>query len=384
MNSNETRAALPCEEAESTPLNWARRMADSVLRRAPLLPEKWAYEHGVVLKGIESVGRQTGQVEYYEYIQKNLDVFITPDGGIRTYHPEVYNLDHLNNGKLLLWLERQTGELRYRKAAYLLRSQLQTQPRTKSGGFWHKRIYPHQMWLDGLYMGMPFYAEFAKRFNEPEAFADIALQFRVIERQAKDPRTGLFYHGWDESKEQSWADPVTGCSPSFWGRAMGWLVMALVDVLDYYPAALPERAEILRIFQECMKALTKVQDSASGVWYQVLDQGRRPGNYQEASASCMFLYAIAKGIRMGYLESMFREIAGKAYAGIIKNFVRVTPTGLVDLTGICGVAGLGGAPCRDGSYEYYIHEPIRLNDYKGLGAFILACAEMEKLAALGG
>jgi unsaturated rhamnogalacturonyl hydrolase len=356
---------------------WSQRIADSVMRRNPLLQEKWAYEHGVILKGLKSVWLKTGESKYFDYIKKNLDLFITADGRIKTYRPEMYNLDHLNNGKLLFLLYRQTGDDRYRQAACLLRSQLQSQPRTNAGGFWHKQIYPHQMWLDGLYMATPFYAEFAKEYHEPEAFDDIALQFKVIERQAKDSKTGLFYHGWDESKTQSWANPETGCSPNFWGRAMGWFVMALVDVLDYFPKEHQERAELLHIFRDCIAALTAVQDEATGVWYQVLDQKGRSGNYIEASASCMFLYAIAKGVGLGYLDVANLENARKAYRGIIKNFVSVDAAGLINLNGICGVAGLGGSPYRDGSYEYYINEPIQLNDCKGVGAFILACAEME-------
>ena len=180
-----------------------------------------------------------------------------------------------------------------------MRDQLKTQPRTSEGGFWHKKIYPSQMWLDGLYMGEPFYAEYAATFHEDAAFDDIAKQFILMELHSRDPKTGLLYHGWDESKQQRWADPATGHSPNFWGRAMGWYAMALVDTLDYFPQDHPQRGALLAILKRLAVAIEKYQEPKSGLWYEVLDKGSEKGNYLEASASCMFVYALARGRSRG-------------------------------------------------------------------------------------
>jgi unsaturated rhamnogalacturonyl hydrolase len=216
-------------------------------------------------------------------------------------------------------------------------------------------------------------------FNHPQAFDDVANQIIFIANHARDSTTGLFYHGWDESKQQKWADPVTGCSPNFWGRAMGWYAMGIVDVLDFLPADHPKREKILSIFRDLSQALVKYQDQETGLWHQVLDQGKREGNYSEASASAMFVYAMAKAIRNGYLGNEFMPAVKKGYQGIIANLIEVEPNGLVNLTQVCQVAGLGGNPYRDGSYEYYVSTPIVSNDLKGVGAFIMAGVEMEKV-----
>jgi unsaturated rhamnogalacturonyl hydrolase len=289
---------------------------------------------------------------------------------------------HINNGKLLFHLYHTTGDDRYKHAILLLREQLRHHPRTSEGGFWHKQIYPHQMWLDGIYMGAPFYAQFAATFDEPGAFDDIAHQITLVAQQTRDPQSGFFYHAWDSAKQQPWANPETGCSPHFWGRAMGWFAMALVDVLDYFPEQHSKRPDILKIFQEMIPSIAAVQDATTGLWYQVRDQGQRPGNYHEASASCMFVYALAKGVRQGYLDTETENIARKGYQGILKHLIEVDKQGLVNLNKICAVAGLGkfkpDMRYRDGSYNYYISEPVVTNDYKGIGAFILASAEMEQ------
>jgi unsaturated rhamnogalacturonyl hydrolase len=333
----------------------------------------------VALLGIKQVWLKTNEQKYVDFIKHNIDEFVGPKGDIRTYRLEEYNLDQINEGKLLFPLYAATGDERYKQAAYLLRKQLETHPRTSEGGFWHKQIYPNQMWLDGIYMASPFYAEFARAFDEPEGFDDVARQIILIEQHTRDPKTGLLYHGWDESRSQGWADPRSGCSPSFWGRAMGWYAMALPDVLDHLPGDHPKRDTILSIFQITISAITAVQDQATGVWYQVLDQGDREGNYLEASASCMFVYAIAKGVRRGYIDPTYLDAAKRGYAGILQQFIRVDDAGLVNLDGICAVGGLGGKPYRDGSFAYYIGEKVIANEYKGVGAFILVSAEMERL-----
>jgi len=363
---------------QSAGQDWSVSTAHSVMKRGPLLSRRWHYEPGVALLALKQVWLRFGKQEIYEYVKRNVDEFVGPDGGIRTYRLEEYNLDQINEGKLLFFLYETTGDERYKKAATLLREQLRTQPRTKEGGFWHKQIYPCQMWLDGIYMASPFYAEFASRFGEPERFDDVAHQIILIEKHTRDPESGLLYHAWDESRSQKWADPDTGCSPHFWGRALGWYAMAIVDVLDYLPMDHAQRAQIIAIFQAAMNAVARVQDPITGVWYQVLDQGDRPGNYLESSASCMFVYAMARGVRNGYLGEEYLAVARRGYDGILTEFVTVDDQGWVNLNGICAVAGLGGKPYRDGSFEYYVGEPVIANEYKGIGPFIMASVEMEE------
>src|SRR5690606_21402096 len=269
-------------------------------------------------------------------------------------------------------------EEKYKKAAQRLREQITWQPRTKEGGFWHKHRYPYQMWLDGLYMAAPFYAQFSKTFNQPSYFDDVINQFVWMEQHARDNKTGLLYHGWDESKQQRWAHPQTGTSSEFWSRAMGWYAMGLVDVLDYIPKDHHRRKELINILQRLSTALKKYQD-VSGVWYQITDKGTVQGNYLESSGSCMFVYAVAKGARMGYIDKDYLMVAKNGFDGIIKNFIETDKPGYVHLLKSCSGAGLGGTPYRDGSFEYYINEPLRTDDLKAIGPFIQASIEIELL-----
>jgi unsaturated rhamnogalacturonyl hydrolase len=370
----------PQERPLSPDRPWSARMADSMLERHVPAAAQWHYEHGLLLQALEHVGRATGETRFRDHVKATIDLFIDSDGGIRTYNLEDYNLDQINPGKRLFSLYDDTGDERYKQAAAQLRQQLTRQPRTRSGGFWHKQIYPHQMWLDGIYMAAPFYATFARRFGEPAAFDDIAHQIMLIEQHTRDPNSGLLYHAWDESAQQRWASPDTGCSPHFWGRAMGWYAMALVDVLDEFPADHPRHPEIVAILNRLAAATAQVQDTASGLWYQVLDQGARAGNYHEASASCMFVYALAKGVRQGYLPANYLVVAQQGYDGIVRDLITVDVQGLVTLERVCAVAGLGGNPYRDGSYDYYVGERVAANDYKGVGPFILAALEIEQSA----
>ncbi len=363
---------------------WSERMTATVMALwpdsmaiKPGRPARWDYEQGLLLKATEQVWKRSGNGDYFRYVQKHMDRYVEEQGTIRTYQPKDYNIDNVTPGRLLLTLHAETGKEKYQKASFLVRSQLETHPRTMEGGFWHKKIYPNQMWLDGLYMGEPFYAEFAQRFNQPAAFDDIAKQFILMEKHARDPKTGLLYHGWDESKQQKWANPQTGCSPNFWGRSVGWYAMALVDVLDYFPQDHSQREALVSILQRLAVAIANVQDPKSGVWYQVLDKPGKKGNYLEASGSGMFVYALAKGVRNGYLPKKYSAIARKGYEGMLKTFIEEGNNGLVELKGICSVAGLGGNPYRDGSYQYYISEKVVTNDPKGIGPFILASVEME-------
>ncbi|HMJ48620.1 MAG TPA: glycoside hydrolase family 88 protein [Ferruginibacter sp.] len=344
-------------------------------------PPKWTYDQGVILKGFEAIWKQTANPVYFDYMQKSMDFFVTDGGTIKTYKIDEHNIDNVSNGRILLTLYRVTGKEKYWKAATMLREQLRTQPRTNEGGFWHKKIYPYQMWLDGLYMGEPFYAEYAWLSHDDTAFNDIANQFVWMENHARDPKTGLLYHGWDESKQMQWADKQTGLSPNIWARAMGWYVMALADVLEYFPADHPERKSLVDIFKRAMNALENVQDKKTGLWYDIPDKPLEKGNYFESSASSMFVYAAAKGVRLGLLPPAKINMAKKGYEGILKEFIK-NEQGQTNLHGTVKVSGLGGKPYRDGSLAYYLGEPVIVNDPKGVGAFIQAATEMEMLPTL--
>ncbi len=349
------------------------------LEMQPGRPVRWSYDQGVILEGFTGLWKRTGNQEYFRYIQKSMDHFVDANGNIHTYQLTDYNIDNVKNGRILLTLYKATKDNKYKIAADHLREQLRGQPRTNNGGFWHKKRYPYQMWLDGLYMGEPFYAEYAVLTGENSAFRDITRQFVLMEQHARDSRTGLLYHAWDESKEQRWANKTTGQSPHFWGRAMGWYAMALVDALEYYPAGDPGKDSLVAILNRTAAAVKKYQDAKTGCWYQVLDKGDSTGNYVEASASCMFVYALAKGMRLGYLPATYRGVAEKGYKGILKQFIRKNPEGDITLSGTVSVAGLGGDPYRDGSYAYYLSEKVIDNDPKGVGAYILAANEMEMM-----
>lgn len=344
-------------------------------------PASWEYEQGVVLKGIERLWRETGDARYFNYFKKMIDLFAREDGTIRTYDLNEYNSDYIPSGRLLLTLFKETKQEKYKKAADLLRRQLQWQPRTKEGGFWHKLKYPYQMWCDGLYMTSPFYAEYAQIFNQTRDFDDVANQFIWSEKHFRDTLTGLLYHGWDETKNQKWANSETGRSPEIWTRAMGWYAVGLTEVLDYLPKNHPKRTDLIAILQRLAPAFAQYQDSVSGTWFQITNKNNLKGNYLEASGSCMLVFTLAKGVRMGYLDKKYKAIAQKGYDGILKNFITIDETGAVHLTKTCSGAGLGGIPYRSGTFDYYVNEPLRTDDMKGIGAFIQADLEM-KLAKL--
>jgi unsaturated rhamnogalacturonyl hydrolase len=352
------------------------------LYSAPGRPAKWTYDQGVILKGIEGLWYRTGDAKYFNYMQKCMDFFVNDKGEIRTYKASDYNIDNVLCGRVLLSLYNVTGKEKYFKAATTLREQLKTQPRTNEGGFWHKKIYPYQMWLDGLYMGEPFYAEYSATFNEPGNFDDIGNQFIWMENHARDKKTGLLYHGWDESRQQKWADPKTGLSPHFWARAMAWYGMALVDALEYFPAENKKRDSLVAILKRFADAIDKVQDPKTGLWYDIINMPNGKGNYFEASASSMFVCAIAKGVRLGLLPASYLNIAKKGYAGILKEFIETDASGQTNLKGTVSVSGLGGTPYRDGTYEYYMSEKVIINDPKGVGAFLQASNEMELQSTL--
>src|SRR3982751_1412227 len=272
--------------------SWTERMAATVMSTwkdsmsmQEGRPVRWAYDQGVVLKGIEGLWLNTADKKYFDYIQKSMDFFVDDKGDIRTYRYDELTLDNVAPGRNLLLLYNVTGKDKYLKAAQTLRKQLSEQPRTNEGGFWHKKVYPNQMWLDGLYMAEPFYGEYAKVFHEDTVFNDIARQFILMEKNSVDKKTGLLYHGYDESRQQKWADKTTGRSPNFWGRAMGWYGMGLVDVLESFPLNHPKRKELVDILNRYAKAVSKVQDSKTGLWWDILDMPGKDKNYLEASAS---------------------------------------------------------------------------------------------------
>src|SRR5687768_204178 len=373
---------------QSSAQSWSQKMAATVMTiwkdsmsMQPGRPVRWSYDQGVVLKGIEGLWKNTADKKYFDYIEKSMDHFVQDDGSIRTYKPDEYNIDHVNNGHNLLFLYKVTLKEKYLKAVQLLREQLRTHPRTAEGGFWHKNIYPYQMWLDGLYMGEPFYAEYAATFHEDTAFNDIAKQFILMEKHARDSKTGLLYHGYDESRQQKWADKKTGLSPHVWARAMGWYGMGLVDALEWFPSDHPKRDSLIGILNRFATAITKYQDGKTGAWWDIVDMGGKEKNYLEASASSMIVYALAKGVRLGYLPDKFILPAQKAYNGIVTQFIK-TEDGQVNLHGTVSVSGLGGNPYRDGSYEYYMSEKVVVNDPKGVGAFLKAANELEMLPTL--
>jgi unsaturated rhamnogalacturonyl hydrolase len=386
-----THTASPRAFSGATPLQWSVRMADSEIARRGDRPvwkqggkAKWDYSAGLFTLSLLKLDEQVHNPDYVKFAENTIGSFITTNGDIQGYKVAEYQLDAINPGKTVLALWQLTREERYQKAAALLRKQLDTQPRTSEGGFWHKQRYPHQMWLDGLYMGAPFYAGYARLFDGPISdYDDVAKQIRLVSTHTYDPATGLFYHGWDESKEQPWAIKATGTSSNFWGRAIGWYAMALVDVLDYFPTNHSARPEIIATFQKLCGGVVKYQDPKTGLWYQVLDQGDRKGNYLEATASSMFVYAMAKGVNHGYLSRDYVPAIEKGYRGIIGNLIKYDGDRKWSLTQCCSVAGLGGTPskgrARDGSFDYYVGEPIVANDLKGVGPFILAGIELQQL-----
>ena len=256
-------------------------------------------------------------------------------------------------------------------------NQMKVHPRTHEGAFWHKLIYQHQIWLDGLYMGSPFLAEYAVTFNQPELLDDVINQFIICAKHTYDDKTGLYYHAWDESRKQRWANKQTDQSPNFWGRSIGWWMMALVDVLDFIPKDHLQRPELLKIINGLAETLPKYQDK-TGLWYQVVDKCDKKGNYLEASGSSMFMYAFAKAVNKGYIDIKYRKIAEDVYEGLMKNLIVENADGTLTLTRCCAVSGLGGNPYRDGSFEYYVNEQVRDNDVKATGPFIMGCLELGK------
>ena len=390
------------------------KMAATVVREWPAgvistirKPGEWSYEEGVLLDGMAAEWADTKEPWEFDYVKAAVDKYVRPDGTVvmgpsgRAFPVADHTLDDLEMGRAVLFLYRNTREEKYAKAAKFLHGALAVQPRNASGGYWHKQIYPNQMWLDGAYMAEPFRAEYAAVFGAEEGeWADITRQFVLMYEHMRDPKTGLLRHGWDESKKMAWADKQTGLSPEVWARAMGWYEMALVDVLDWVPKENAGRVDLLRLVRETLAAVVQYQD-ADGLWWQVLDQGsvrshattpvlvaRRgveklrltvaPGNFEEASASAMFVYALAKAAGAGYAPGRYVENAQRGWVAIQGRFVKNEADGDAMLTGTVKAAGLGGTPYRSGTYAYYVGEAVGDQDAKGVGAYLMAGAEVSR------
>lgn len=338
---------------------------------------KWNYIDGCMITGILELYEITGETRFFDFADRFLSGFVEEDGRIRTYDPAEYSLDNVNPAKNLFTLYDLTGKEKYRKALELVRSQLSTMPRTPEGNFWHKLIYPNQVWLDGIYMALPFYMEYEKRFDAQKDCEDICRQIANVEIRMRDPKTGLYYHGYDASRKMYWADPDTGCSPNFWLRAEGWFILGLVDVLEIMKD-LPMRAESVHLqhmLLDLAKALSKYQDP-SGLWYQLIALPELAGNYLETSGTALISAALLKAVRLGFLPESFRAVGEKAFYGIVDHRLTKNADGTPCVTGICLVGGLGGEQHRDGSTAYYLSEPVVQNDAKGVGPLLLAYTEM--------
>ena len=343
-------------------------------------PSDWNYIDGCMITALLSMTEITGDQRYAAFAESVIDSFVDEDGSIRTYHPEKHSLDDINEGRVLFQLYRETGKEKYRKAAEFLHAQLQAQPRTEEGSFWHKQIYPNQVWLDGIYMAQPFAALYEMNLGSRDA-SDVLRQIRTVHDRMRNPETGLYYHGYDASRSVFWANPETGCSANYWLRAIGWFSVALADLLEILSGT-KEHAELAEIFRSLMDSLSHYSDADSGMYWQVVDQGGRPGNYLESSGSAMIAYAMLKGARLGVLDQKYAAKGHKTFDGIVKNCL-TNEGGTLELGSICLVAGLGPAdnPRRDGSYAYYISEPVVKNDAKGVAPFVLCYTEIKRLPA---
>lgn len=341
----------------------------------------WNYIDGCMILALLETYNTTGEQKYLDFADAFIDHRVQEDGTIDGYSVEEYNIDNVNAGKTLFQLYDITGKEKYRKAIDLIYSQVQTQPRTAEGNFWHKKIYPEQVWLDGLYMGQPFYMEYETKFNHKKNYNDIFSQFANVVKHMRDEETGLYYHGYDSSKQIFWCDKETGLSKNFWLRALGWYSMALLDTLSKADETGYEKecGELKQVFRDLIDSLLKYQDE-SGMWYQLPALGGKEPNYLETSGSAILSFCILRGVRLGFLPEDYRKYGEKAFKGICDRYLK-TENGTLHLDGICLVAGLGPAKDlrRDGTFEYYMSEPIVSDDAKGVGPFLLAYTELRRL-----
>ena len=370
MSTSESSTYEPSNKT-LTPIQWAEKACETLMAKFEpelLPPERFHYHQGVFLSGMEKCWRQTNKSKYYDYIKRWVDSHILADGSIMNFNPD--ELDDIQPGVLLFTLYEQTGDERYKKALFNLVPLLKSWKTNPSGGFWHKEHYPKQMWLDGLYMAGPIAVQFGKTFNQSDYFDMMTYQAILMEKHTKDPDTGLLYHGWDETKEANWADPITGLAPEFWGRAIGWYPVALLEMFDHLPEDHKDKQMLTSILQDLLVALTKYQDSDTGLWYQVIDKGNLSDNWLENSCTSLFVQAIAKAVRMGYLDAKYMKYAWKGYNGVIDT-LKYDEKGNLLIGNICIGTGIG-------DYAHYIARPTSENDLHGAGAFILMCVEMNQ------
>jgi unsaturated rhamnogalacturonyl hydrolase len=358
---------------------WPDAMVDTVKR-----PGEWTYEEGVLLDGVLAEWRVTGDGRLFKYVKAAIDRSVEKDGTVlfgekAPFPVKEHSLDNIEMGRATLSVYRVTGDERYYKAVKFLHDQMKAQPKNSAGGYWHKQIYPNQMWLDGAYMAEPFMEGYGKTFNDQKSMDEAVAQLLLMDQRMRDHKTGLMKHGWDPSLKMDWVDKESGLSPEFWGRSMGWYAMAVVDVLERMPAADPQRLALEDVAQRLLTTIVHYQDPASGLWWQVLDKGGQQGNYLEASVSCMFVYAMAKGVRLGVAPMTLVPAVMKGWTGIQKKFVKSDGT----LSGTVKVAGLGGKPYRSGTYEYYVGEEVGDNDAKGVGSYLMALSEVTQIQHAG-
>ncbi len=336
----------------------------------------WNYIDGCMIKAIIELYHITKNEKYLQFADDFIDYFVNEDGSIQSYDPKEYNLDNVNAGKTLFSLYELTGKEKYRRAIDTVYSQLQGQPRTSTGNFWHKMIYPNQIWLDGLYMAQPFYMQYELTYNEGKNCADSFNQFINVYNLMRDTRNGLYYHAYDDSRQMFWCDKVTGLSSNFWLRALGWYAMALIDTMEIMPESLSqEKTRLNEIYKELIDSMLPYQDEETGMWYQVVNRGGIKPNYLETSGSAIFAYAIMKSVRLGFLDESYFQYGEKAFNGICKTYLS-EEEGELQLGGICLVAGLGNKEMREGTFDYYMREPIVKNEAKGVAPLILAYIEI--------
>ena len=340
----------------------------------------WNYIDGCMMTSLLELYKETNDKKYINFVKDFIDYYVFDDGTLRGYHMENYSTDDICESRVLFELYRLTGKEKYSKAIELTYKQVMHQPRTKEGNFWHKKIYPNQVWLDGLFMAQPFYTLYETIRNKKQNYVDIIHQFKNVRRIMFNPEKKLYYHGYDSSKSMFWADKTTGLSKNFWLRAMGWYVVAIVDVMGYMEDDKAKKEFFSPLLKEIIDGLLLYQDQDSSLFYQVVDMKDKAGNYLETSGSALISYAILKGVRLNALELRYQAIGLDIFNGICTKYL-TEKNGSLNLGGICLVAGLGPENNlrRDGTFEYYISEPIVENDAKGVGPLIMAYTEVKKV-----
>jgi unsaturated rhamnogalacturonyl hydrolase len=367
-------------------LKWVKLEADAYMQQCDSslthYNDNWSYSTAFLARNYEDLYQQTHEQKYRDMFVDYMDFFVS-DSAIWGYKIEEYNLERIQPARNLFAMYEITKEARYERAIAKFIEQLSTQPRNSEGGFWYRKNCPNQMWIETAYMACPFMAMYAATYDAPQWFDEAAAQILLLYEKARDPKSGLLFHGWDSTKSEAWSNPETGCSATVWGRAVGWFMAGIVDVLDYLPADHPSRAKLIEILQEVSAAVLAQQSSEYRLWYQVTDQADREGNYLEMSSSQLFIYSLAKGARMGYLPASYRDIAHEAYdcsVRLLTKWYYPDGSGILNVYYISGTCGLGknGDEYRDGSYAYYTGVPMVSNDPKGTAPFMAAGLELLK------